>query len=195
MASLSLSLNITFILLNNKWPTSVSSLRRWVPFESQVDLLSLHYLHGVLMVGLLPTHPKVLHILIISNNGQLLVVLNKAGSIYLIIIQLRNNLIILYIRLELSSVHLTLLGTLYIFILLPTMGLEPILIVWLELCMLERLIYHNHALSIKPAPCQAGNIIIQIGWVTITLHFWFSNPYHLLAILYFNMLLNALLMT
>lgn len=58
--------------------------------------------------------------------------------------------------------------------------------------MLERLIYHNHALSIKPAPCQAGNIFIQIGRVTITLHFWFSNPYYLLVILYSNMLMNAL---
>ena len=35
-------------------------------------------------------------------------------------------------------------------------------------------------------------ILIQIGRVTITLHFWFSNPYYLLAILYSNMLMNAL---
>ena len=49
----------------------------------------------------------------------------------------------------------------FVFILLPTMGLEPILIVWLELCMLERLINHNHVFSIKPAPCQAGNFLFQ----------------------------------
>ena len=43
-------------------------------------------------------------------------------------------------------------------------------------------------------PYQAPYIIlIQIGRVTITLHFWFSNPTHLLVILYFNMLMNALL--